>query len=194
MRTRGRVSQFASISGVAGGLLPIVEDIDPNRLPEYLSRAVALRRPENEGKDPSWIPEQCAPLAMMVARYDRELAAQVIQPDLENLGRVSLSYGGADHKTTRTLCALILIDPRKAVELIEALPEARARQSMASPHQERHPDRSREDALLARRRSLAARLRALPASLDTRSRVTLNEDSQIPGIWQGATIDDTCRP
>ena len=71
LRARGRVSQFASISGVAGGLLPIVEQVDPDRLPEYLARAVALRPPQNEGKDLSWIPEQAAPLAMMVARYDR---------------------------------------------------------------------------------------------------------------------------
>jgi hypothetical protein len=93
-------------------------------LPEYLARAVALRPQQNEGKNLSFIPEQGAPLAMMVARYDRKLAAQVIQPDLENLGRLSLSFGGADLKTNPVLCAVTLTDPRKAVELIEALPES----------------------------------------------------------------------
>ena len=83
-------------------MLPIVEQVDPDRLPEYLARAVALRPPQSEGKELSFIPEQAAPLAMMVARYDRELAAHVIEPDLENLGRVSLSYGGADLKTNRS--------------------------------------------------------------------------------------------
>ena len=41
LRARGRISQFASISNVAGGLLPIVEEIDHSRLPEFL----ALRDP-----------------------------------------------------------------------------------------------------------------------------------------------------
>ncbi len=124
LRARGRVSQFASISGAAAGLLPIAEQVDPDRLPEFLARAVALRPPQRDGKDLSLIPEQCAPLAMMVARYDRELAAQIIAPDLENLGTLSVSYSGTDLKTTPVLCALALIDPRRAVELIEALPES----------------------------------------------------------------------
>jgi hypothetical protein len=124
LRARGRISQFASVSGVAGGLLPIVEQVDADLLPEYLARAIALRPPQNEGKGLSLIPEQTAPLAMMVARCDRDLAARVIEPDLENLGRVSLSFAGTDLKTTRTLCAMTLIDPHKAVELIEAFPES----------------------------------------------------------------------
>jgi 5-hydroxyisourate hydrolase-like protein (transthyretin family) len=120
----GRVSQFASIAGVAGGLLPIVERADPGRLPEFLARALVLRPSRKERPGESWIPEHAAPLAMMVARYDRELAARVLEPSLEELGQLRLSYGGADQKTGRILCAEILIEPRAAVERIEALPDS----------------------------------------------------------------------
>jgi Carboxypeptidase regulatory-like domain len=124
LRARGRISQFASISIVAGGLLPIVEEIDASRLPEFLARAIALRPVQGGWSEGSFIPEQNAQLAMMMARYDRKLAAQVIQPDLDRLGSLSLSAHGVDLRTRVTLCALALINPLKAVELIESLPES----------------------------------------------------------------------
>jgi hypothetical protein len=124
LRARGRISQIASISGVAGGLLPIVEEIDASRLPEFLARAIALRPAPGEWSEGSWVPEQNAQLAMMVARYDRKLAAQVIQPDLDRLGTLSLSVRGVDLRTHATLCALALIEPLKAADLIESLPDS----------------------------------------------------------------------
>lgn len=124
LAARGRVSQFASIAGVAGGLLPIVEQLDPTRLPGFLARALALRPPQTERSEESWIPEHVAPLAMMVARYDRHLAAHILQPSLDDLGKLSLSYGGVDLRTSKILCAEILINPRRAVEMIEALPDS----------------------------------------------------------------------
>jgi hypothetical protein len=123
LRARGRTSQFASISGVAGGLLPVVEQVDPSRLAEFLARALALRPPQGGLSERTFLPEQPAMLAIMVARYDRRLAAQVIQPDLENLGKPLLSYGGVDLRTRRTLCAEVVIDPHKAIDQIESLPD-----------------------------------------------------------------------
>ena len=60
---------------------------------------------------------------MMVARYDRKLAAQVIQPDLDCLGKAPLPARSAGLQSQATLCALVLIDPLKAVKLIEGSPE-----------------------------------------------------------------------
>ena len=71
----------------------------------------------------SFIPEH-AELAIMVARYDRVLAARVLQASLDDLGKLSLSHDGVDEKTHRVLCAEILVDPRRAVERIEALPDS----------------------------------------------------------------------
>ncbi len=123
LMARGRTGQFASISGVAGGLLPIVEQVDPTRLPAFLSRALALRPSRTEQPEAAFIPEH-AELAIMIARYDRDLAAHILQPSLDDLGKLSLSYGGVDEKTPRILCAELLIDPRRAVERIEALPDS----------------------------------------------------------------------
>jgi hypothetical protein len=123
LRSQGRVSQFASISTVAGGLLPIVEQIDGSRLPEFLARAICLRLAPDYSDHGGFIPEQNAQLAMMVARYDRGLAAHVIQPDMDRLGKFTTLALGSDPRTGRTLCSLTLIDPLKAAELIERLPE-----------------------------------------------------------------------
>jgi len=124
LRARGRISQFASIAIVAGGLLPIVEETDASRLPEFVARAIAMRPALGERSEGSYIPEQYAQLAMMVARYDRKLAAEVIRPDLDRLGKPSLSIYGTDLQTNATLCALVLIDPLEAARRIESLPDS----------------------------------------------------------------------
>lgn len=124
LRTQGRASQFASISATAGGLLPIVEQVDASRLPEYVARALALRPSRWQRNDDSYIREQNAQLAMMISRYDRELAARVIKPDLQEVGTLSLALFGADIRTYRTVCGLALVDPSRAVKLATALPES----------------------------------------------------------------------
>jgi hypothetical protein len=119
LAAQGWTSQFASICGVAGGLLPVAEQVDAARLPEFLARALALRPPTGGRNEGSWIPEQAASLAMMVARYDRGLAARIVRPELEGLGiRQGVSPG---ESAQRVLTALALIDPRRAVEQVEAL-------------------------------------------------------------------------
>ena len=125
LRARGRVSQFASISGAAAGLLPIVEHVDPDRLPEYLARAVALRPPQSDGKDLSFIPEQCC----TAGDDGGSLRPRSRRPD--HRSPTSKTWEGSRCLTEEpisrpiaVLCAETLIDPRKAVELIEALPES----------------------------------------------------------------------
>ena len=124
---RGWTSQFASISGVAGRLLPVVEQVDASRLPEYLARALALRSPAGGRNNQAFIPEQPASLAMSVARYDRDLAARLLRPELDALDAAPspttlVGYPRANREgAARMLVALALIDPRQAVERTERL-------------------------------------------------------------------------
>ena len=129
LAANGWTGQFASICGVAGALLPTVERVDASRLPEFLARALALRPPTGGRNEAAYIPEQTASLAMMVARYDRGLAARILRPELDRLGAAPSptapqSYTISDYASDkRVLAALALIDPRQAVERIERLPD-----------------------------------------------------------------------
>ncbi len=105
----------------AGALLPVVERVEPDRLGEFLARAVLMRRPRGDrgSADERRQARSTALLAMMVARYDRDLAGRVLQPELEAFGS-SRSGFGVDRTTPS---ALALIDPRRAVAMVEALPD-----------------------------------------------------------------------
>ena len=107
---RGWTSQFASISGVAGRLLPVVEQVDASRLPEYLARALALRSPAGGRNNQAFIPEQPASLAMSVARYDRDLAARLLRPELDALDAAPspttlVGYPRANRKGATCTCS-----------------------------------------------------------------------------------------
>jgi protocatechuate 3,4-dioxygenase beta subunit len=66
--------------------------------------------------------EETAQLAMMIGRYDRDLAARLLRPPLEQLGTLR-SLTTQDYITFRVLAALASIDPHQAVERIEKLPD-----------------------------------------------------------------------
>jgi protocatechuate 3,4-dioxygenase beta subunit len=129
---RGWTSQFATIGGVAGRLLPVVERVDAARLPEFLARALALRPPAGGRNDHAFFPEQAADLAIGVARYDRDLADRILRPDLETLGSAPSPSAPVGYPTrngehvSRVLAALALIDPRRAVALTERLAQDEA--------------------------------------------------------------------
>ncbi len=108
---------------MAAALLPIVERVEPDRLAEFLGRTLALRPARGDQTDRDEIVNvmTTTALAMMVARYDRLLAAQLLEPELHKIGgRRVLS---AMDQGWRVLAALALIDPRRAVEQVEALPD-----------------------------------------------------------------------
>ncbi len=109
---------------VAAGLLPIVEQVEPEQLAEYLGRTLALRPATGDQTDPGEVAavRSTAMLAMMVARYDRQLAARLLEPELREIGAHSIRAGMSDFATTNVLSALALIDPQQAIERIEALP------------------------------------------------------------------------
>jgi hypothetical protein len=110
---------------VAAGLLPVVEQVEPERLPEFLGRTLALRGPSGDQADPGEVAtvRSKALLAMMVARYDRRLAARLLEPELREIGTHSVRAGLSDFATTNVLSALALIDPQQAVERVLALPD-----------------------------------------------------------------------
>jgi protocatechuate 3,4-dioxygenase beta subunit len=109
---------------VAGALLPVVEQVEPGRLAGFLDRAVLMRRARGDQSRSGeyGLARTTALLAMTVARYDRGLAARILRPELDRLGS---NYGlfGTDYLTPTTLAALALIDPNRAVAMVEALPE-----------------------------------------------------------------------
>ncbi len=116
-----------STGGVAGALLPDVERVAPDRLAEFLARTGLMRRARGDqvDADEDRMARTITMMAMLVARYDRGLAARVLQPVLEKAGSLEGSFGW-DWVTPNALAALAMIDPRRAVAMVEALPDVAA--------------------------------------------------------------------
>ena len=103
-------------AGVIGGrLLPVAEAIDPKLVEEYLWRCISFRLPHREdpAKD-TWRPELTARLALLVARYDREVARMLLEPQVAQSGPTPLSESA--------YIAAFLADPKDAARLLEKLP------------------------------------------------------------------------
>ena len=64
-----------------------------------------------------------AALVAMVARYDRQLASRLLEPELREVGNHPIRSGRGDFATANVLAALALIDPQQAVERVLALPD-----------------------------------------------------------------------
>jgi protocatechuate 3,4-dioxygenase beta subunit len=120
----GEQSDYAGLVEVAAALLPVVEQAEPDRLAEFLGRTLALRpaRGDSTDRDQDTRARTTAALAAMMARYDRRLAAHLLAPELQETGTRRTSFR-TDYATARLLAALALIDPRRAVEQVEALPD-----------------------------------------------------------------------
>ncbi len=104
---------------VAAVLLPAVERVEPDRLRETVWRAAALRAPRPDEHGEGTIGRADAELAMNLARYDRAAASAVLAPAVA-------AYGTTDGDTYRqgfVAMAEVLIDPRRAVAMVEALPD-----------------------------------------------------------------------
>ncbi len=119
---RGRTSELKGNAQIASGLLPIVEEVAPERLPDFLARTLSLREPWLDAGNGLSRTEEIAKLAMLVARYDRDLAARLLRPQVEHLGTLR-GIAVRDYISFRILAALAMIDPRQAVELTEKLPD-----------------------------------------------------------------------
>lgn len=118
---RAQTSTLHGNAQIASALLPIVEVVVPERLPEFLARTLSLREPWVDTGNGVHKADEIALLTMMIARYDRDLATRLLRPQLEQLGAIR-SLVIHDVISSRVLAALAMIDPREAVELTERLP------------------------------------------------------------------------
>ncbi len=143
---------LGTASTAAAGLLPIVEQVDPRLVREYLGRTLALRPPLRGTDTREGIADLSnAQVAAMVARYDRESARAVL--DAYAGMAVARLKGMADRdqsfEAESVFTAAALVDPARAVALAEGLPDA-SEASDASPRA------SKATARLAVARVLAA--------------------------------------
>jgi hypothetical protein len=113
-----------SAANLMAELLPIVERLDPQRLAERTWLVAASRAPSVLEPRPQEL-EGTFALAMLVARYDREIADVIASaalgrlPDL--LGDSSRSWGNTIPTIFKSLTAY---DPRAIAPLLRALPDA----------------------------------------------------------------------
>jgi len=102
-------------------LLPVAERVDPELLRRGFWRTVALRPPRPAGGDPTGLYEQgVASLAITLARYDRAVARQVLQPVARRAR--SLDYGRRS-RAPNLFAAAAVIDPAWAIALADSLPD-----------------------------------------------------------------------
>jgi len=98
------------------GLLPVAEQIDPPLVPRIFRRALAARPPWGDPRQE--IDSSSSVLPMFLCRYDCEVAVALLAPIAAELEQEK------DAGASRSLefLALALIDPRRAVTLVERLP------------------------------------------------------------------------
>jgi hypothetical protein len=106
----------------AAALLPIVERIAPERLPEVFWRAVALHpRIKTDREDQLQRSRDIGFECMLLARYDRQVAAALFEPMDSYLRSLAARTGPRDDFDLRVITAKGCIDPRAAVALLESV-------------------------------------------------------------------------
>ena len=100
-------------AAVAAALLPVAERIDPKLVPEFFWRAVSFQTPRSSADVPS-----SAVLALLLSRYDRAIAGSLLDPLLD---RASTSH---ESNLDSVVAAAAILDPTRAVRLVEGLPDA----------------------------------------------------------------------
>lgn len=107
-------------AAVAATLLPVAERADPRLVHDLFWRALSFRTPRPRD-DTSYDPNMYTDikLALMLARYDRVVARSLLEP-----------YVGPDAPATVRIgvrglpfASAAVVDPRRGVELVEALPD-----------------------------------------------------------------------
>ncbi len=110
----------------AAGLLPVVEQVDPSLVREYLWRTLAMRPPLRSGDARDGIPLVAGTrVAAMVARYDREIARQMLEGFIATDLRKHAPGAGpeASYHLNSLVRAAAFIAPPRAGALIARLPE-----------------------------------------------------------------------
>ncbi len=107
----------------AASILPLVERIAPERVAEVFWRAVALSTPGDDPRTDFGGDNPLAAEALLLSRYDRDVAATLFEPVAAFVRSRSLRDG--NDIIPAVLLALTGIDPRTAVDVVESLPPAR---------------------------------------------------------------------
>jgi hypothetical protein len=154
-------------ASTAATLLEVMERIDPQRVSEVLWRTLALRGPrcDDERAENGRLGTD-AVIAMLVLPYDRPIAQALLDPILVRLPR--LVAGGVSYFPEPLFAAPAVIDPHRAITLIEGLPT------------EPHPLRRQG---WTRKRNLVARI--LASQGDDRRHLL----QQMTGFWRPDAYD-----
>ena len=121
-----------SAAPMAAALLPVVKRVAPDRLGESIDRILALR----------WLPRTLTDLAMttpdtsnlesmrsraalavLLVRYDRELARSIARPIIERFRTPLADVENRYLDRYAVLPTLTLADPRGMAELVEVIPD-----------------------------------------------------------------------
>jgi protocatechuate 3,4-dioxygenase beta subunit len=108
------------ITSIAAVLLPVAERVDPGLVDESLWRTLAMRQPKPWDTGPN---DRTAyadvMLAMMLSRYDRDIARSLLEPLVRGEGPARPYISPRDELPA----AVAAIDPKWAVALVEAMPD-----------------------------------------------------------------------
>ena len=107
-------------------ILPIIEQVVPERLAEFFWRGALHDRIELEQED-GLLRSPIGFETMLLSHYDRGVAAALFEPMELCIRSVIAQKGRSDELTARILVAKACIDPKAGVELLDALPVARER-------------------------------------------------------------------
>jgi hypothetical protein len=97
--------------------LPVVEAIDPALVPELFWRSLALRYSAYEPRVA--VSAERLRLPLLLARYDRQVAATLLEPWA---AAACADPGGPVALNSLVLEILAVVDPRRAVALVESMP------------------------------------------------------------------------
>jgi hypothetical protein len=118
---------YPPVSSVMAGLLPLVERLQPDRVAERLWLAVACRPGRPEPIEAGRVAELLV-LASLVARFDREMAAMIVEPAAARLPELAgQEYGGGLFNRAglgNPFQVLASYDPRVLADLIQRLPQS----------------------------------------------------------------------
>ena len=107
----------------AVSILPLVEQIAPERVAEVFWRGVALHAPGDDPRSDFGADYPLISEVMLLSRYDRDVASTLFEP-IAAYVRTRPLRGGQD-TILGILHALACLDPRNAVAVVESLPPAR---------------------------------------------------------------------
>ncbi len=121
---------FALLTGAGPGhademawLLPVAQRIDPEGVPGYLWRCLAMHAKVSTSTKDDLIRDR-AVIAALVAPYDRDAAAVVFEPVAAELpGLIAGASRDVGYSLRVAILATAVYDPRAAIELVRRVPD-----------------------------------------------------------------------